>query len=1050
MLTPKKLVLALSLASACTVLNAQNQETYQLNISDKDAGSALISLGKKSGCQIVFSGDSVRNIKVPSVVGEYTLQDALSLMLKDSGLTYKFVSDNSVLISQGEEAQAEEKEEIEEIVVTGSSLKKQDPSAPLTVYTKEEIERRGISSVEDFVRSLSGNQSSLNDATSLNIELPEGLAVQPMFGYNVQGESAANLRGMGVDSTLILVNGRRVPKSPTVDNSFVDLNGIPFSAIERVEVLMDAASAKYGSDAVGGVINFILKKHYIGAETKVRIEDSKNGGDKYNLSQLLGFSWESGSAMLTLSKDQVKPTLTKKADWTTMDLRAWGGTDQRNTTNTQPGVVYAYERVDLCEIYPWLSCGSRFRDTWVNKGSLPEGHDGLNFTLDDLSKDNIVPTDNRLRKTLSTERDRESVYLTLDQDFSEQLSGYLNVNYTKNTTVAEQLTPVLSSYVVPESNYYNNTGDELKVSYAFDNEVAAGLIPQSTGFAESKMLNASGGLKYDLGINDWTIDLNLSYGQSSSSTHSFKMNTRLCDGLRQDYNTDVDGDGDKDFVCRSRETGEIVEDPSNFWAIMSSSDPDIALNPFGSGILQSSQLFSAYEHFESYSPVNTEYSIGFLAEGEAFELPGGTMRLAVGADHHVSTQDLQDPTRAIFTRGEVKPQQYLDAIFMETSIPLVGKNNAIPGVQMLELNLQARYSDYNVPDAGAQSSYTNTTPRVGLSWRPHDDVLVRGSWTQGFRAPANTEIIGLELNEDYVNGVFLFDPYNPEGASNVYVSGVNWNGDAWWSQLSPWPRITDDPNEAILTIPALQMKPETSDNYTLGIDWLPAFMDGLEVSATYNRIEYNDRIAAVGSRDYAPEILMNIPGYALRDPETGKLVGVRTGLINVGQRLLEAVDFKVSYDFDSAIGHFRAGLNGTYTGTLDDIPVPGMSPASRNGVHFGPDIWRGRAYLDWYEGDYSATFTVNYSSSYEDIGRYADAEGNWVEETDSVEGYTTFDLTGRYSNQESGWTVLAGVRNLLDADFPFINGRYGRPWDFQRVNARGRIMYMELKKSFDL
>ncbi|WIO74928.1 TonB-dependent receptor [Porticoccaceae bacterium LTM1] len=1034
--------IALAVAAASVMASTFNAsaelERVKFELKKSDLSKALMAMSEQAGVQIAIPGDLKNSTVKVELSGEYTVAEALDVLLSGTGLKYRFASDDLILIASADQgndgSSGDDDENIEEIVVTGTSLKKQDLSAPVTIYTKEEMERRGISSVEDFVRSLSGNQSSINDATSLNIENPEGLSTQPNLTYNIQGESAANLRGMGAESTLVLVNGRRIPKSPTVDNSYVDLNGIPFDAIDRVEVLMDAASAKYGSDAVGGVINFILKKEFVGATTKFRVEDSKNGGDKYTLSQTLGFGWETGSGLLTLTKDEVKPTLTKKADWTTMDLREWGGTDQRLTIYGQPGIV------------------SRFDGTrWVRVGSLPEGDDGTDFTVDDLSLDNLVPTDLRLRKTLSSERDREAIYLSLNNDFSDSLTSYFNASYSKNTTVAEKTTPLLSSYYVPESNYYNNTGEDLRVSYAMDNEVAAGLLPQTTGVAESNMFNLSGGLSYDLGVNDWTVDLNLSYGQSKFSSDQYRFNTDRCGGVaRFDFSQDVDGDGDRDVVCRDFETNEIVEVTDGLWGLIASSDPDVAFNPFGDGSVQSSQLQSRYEYFSAAGPVNTEYTVGVDAEGELFDLPGGTIRMAVGAEHRVVTQDYQTQSRAAFTGGELKPQQYIDSMYVETSIPLFGKDNAIPGIQSLELNLQARYNDYNIPD-GATQSYSNTTPRIGLSWKPHEDVVIRGTWTEGFRAPSNTEIIGPN-QASFVSARPVFDPYDPSGNTTLrFVRLINWNGPVWFSNTSGFfPSVTDDPELAVVTIPTLEMKPETSDNYTFGVDWSPAFLEGLELKATYTRVDYENRIAALNYFSYPMDVLLNIPGYGLRDPDTGRLIGIRSGLINAGERKLEAVDFDVTYDFETSVGNFRAGLTGTYTGTLEDAPVPGLQTLSRNGAQYGPDFWKGRAFLEWYDGDFSATFTTNYSSSYENVARSLNSSGDLVETTEPVEHYTTFDLTGRYSNAESGWTVLAGVRNLTDTDFPFINGNNGRPWDFQRVDARGRVMYMEFKKAFDL
>ena len=183
------------------------------------------------------------------------------------------------------EATAEEPLELAAQTVTGSRLRGGVSASPVYVLTREEIDRRGLQDIEDIVRYIPQNYSTMTSGGSFDYH-------SPRFA---QGLVTVNLRGLGEGSTLVLVNGNRVAASPAEFGTFTDVSTIPFSAIERVEVLTDGASAVYGSDAVGGVVNFILRQDYRGAESTVRYESSDSGGHRRIVEQTLGLTWDTGS-----------------------------------------------------------------------------------------------------------------------------------------------------------------------------------------------------------------------------------------------------------------------------------------------------------------------------------------------------------------------------------------------------------------------------------------------------------------------------------------------------------------------------------------------------------------------------------------------------------------------------------------------------------------------------------------------------------------------------------------------------------------------------------
>ena len=179
----------------------------------------------------------------------------------------------------------------------GSRLQTIPAASPVYVLSRDEIDRRGLKNIEDIVRYLPQNFPSILSGGSFDER-------SPRFS---QGAVTINLRGLGEGSTLVLVNGKRIAASPAEQGTFTDVSTIPFSAIERVEMITDGASAIYGSDAVGGVVNFILKRNFRGAETSLRYEDSSSGGDLRVIEQTLGFSWTTGNLTASFNFSEEDP-----------------------------------------------------------------------------------------------------------------------------------------------------------------------------------------------------------------------------------------------------------------------------------------------------------------------------------------------------------------------------------------------------------------------------------------------------------------------------------------------------------------------------------------------------------------------------------------------------------------------------------------------------------------------------------------------------------------------------------------------------------------------
>ena len=331
-----------ALAIFAAPISSAHAEKIQLDVAAGEAPDALKEFIRQTGLQLIFDFDSIAAFKTHAVSGQYDAAEALTRMLSNTGLAFEFVNERTVTVTRKEaitqrpkviptkvsyerdasatseverirlaqtvEAAASSHEttaldsaskediserriQLEEVIVTGSHIRGAASASPVEVYNRADIEKFGVGTVQDFVRRLPSN---FNGAVAeSNILSPNYEAAQ-----NSSKGSAINLRGLGSGSTLVLLNGQRLAPSNLGLN--VDVTLIPLSAIEKVEVVTDGASAIYGSDAIGGVVNFILKETLDGAETNLRYGDSAGGGaQEIQASQSVGKSWGAGSVFLT-------------------------------------------------------------------------------------------------------------------------------------------------------------------------------------------------------------------------------------------------------------------------------------------------------------------------------------------------------------------------------------------------------------------------------------------------------------------------------------------------------------------------------------------------------------------------------------------------------------------------------------------------------------------------------------------------------------------------------------------------------------------------------
>ena len=1011
---------------------------YDIDIPSLDVAEALNRLAEQTDTVVLFPYDLAEGRKANEVVGRYTLTQAVEALLLGTGITGG-LSDKQVLqislaetdepgntardkekapmeesdierkpllrrigatlaavlvtssgfaADEASETDQDEEEALREelLVVTGTRLPRGPEASPITVITRPEIDARGLTSIEDIVRYLPQNFSTITNGGSYDGRSPR---------FQI-GSVTINLRGLGEGSTLVLVNGRRLAASPSEQGTFTDVSTLPFSAIERVEVMTDGASAVYGSDAVGGVVNFIMKENYRGSESSIRYENSNAGGHRRVIEQTLGVSWNTGNVTASASYREDDPVYARDAGLDTDgDYREQGGRLYPNTFG-QPGNIL---RFGLPSIAP----------PNTTYGILPPG-DGTNINPDDViwvSNEEVETQSgnfNLLQKGLSATANGEAIpaskhlsaYLSLTQEIGESLTFSVSGTYARQDSVQEAVGASFSG-PVPASNYYNPFGETVYMSYRFEREIADGKLAGFARTTDLDRVNLSTSLTWETPLEGWTAVFSANYGVDNPY-----------------------GGYPGSFNYRSPE----------FQAALASSDPAQAINPFGDGTVQRETLAEFSEYATRGAREGRQRVAGVSLSGTLFELAGGSVDVAFGTEVRTDTLDFDSFLLNPFTfrvpdAPEIVPESQNTAWFFELSVPIVGDANSRPGIHGLRLYAAGRFDEYEIegPFEGilqpaSARTFDDFVTKLGVVYYPAESLKLRATWGQAFLAATLPELFG-PVNT-YTFFRFL-DPLNPIENGGPFAS------------IFPTTVLGGNPD----------LQPQTSETTTLGFEYRPENMPGLYLSLTWSETNFEDLIGSLSSAFgwppvYAFENWQQFPDQIRRDAD-GVLTYVSMQSVNLSARTSEAVDLDVRYSFDTTLGDFAVGLLGTNTLALETVPGPGVDPVATEGTNQGPVELKGSAYVDWTRGSWSANLTVNRSGEYKNIT-------TGVNRTD-VDGYTTVDVQGSYELAESGWRATVGANNLLDADFPFFDGYYGV--DSAHVDFRRRVFFVDVVKEFN-
>lgn len=834
---------------------------------------------------------------------------------------------------------------LDEVVVTGSRLRSsaQEEPSPITVFDRTSIDQTGMTTVADVLRFLP--QQSYN-------------FVQ---GRNFGSAAFADLRGLGTGTTLVLINGRRVvPSAASVSANAFDLNALPLSSVERVEVLTDSASAIYGADALGGVVNVILKRDIAQPTIDLRYGTADGGGRERRVSGSAGMSSERVHAALVLdylTQDVLRGGTRER--WRDQDYRRFGSVDRRSV-NANPGNV-----------------------TSLTTANLP----GLNGTLAAVPAsgaaqpsiaDFVATTGQVNRSSLNSfasivpEVDRKSVAAFVDVDLSGSVNAFVELLYADTRAQSEYEPSSLSGISVPASNAFNPFGVAVRTNYLFT------ALGSEQNIVASELWRAAAGLRGSLSRWEWEVSA---------------------------VRSDEDG----------RSWNANVVDRALAAAALASSDPLTALNVFQSGPGASSAVLTsllAKPAYSDYGSAGTQAS--GLLRGEIYQLPAGPLATAIGAEWR-KEEILQRSTGFA-----VANERTVRAAFAELRVPIVAAAMDVAGVDALSLNLAVRQDHYS--DFG-----DTTNPQYGLLWQVTPALLVRGTYSTGFRAPSLFELYAPVSRR--VGNQVVDTRRNNEVVSVAALAGGNPNLD-----------------------------PITAESFSAGVVLTPAFAKGLRIASSYWRIQMQDRVAT-----FLPTLVVAneslFPSRIVRNPPSpadtaqglpGTIESVDSTRVNFGLLNTQGIDFDATYPIGSGFGDFSPRLAATWVQQYDSVQVPGG--ASVNRVALGNSAgtvprWRGVASLGWSQRMFSASITARYVHGYAEASLFDTPTGKHVASQTLFDVQGAIDFATAPSTWLQGLQLSAGVLNAFDAA-PRFTATTVAGYDPSQGDLRQRFGYISLTKSF--
>jgi iron complex outermembrane receptor protein len=870
-----------------------------------------------------------------------------------------------------------------EIVVTGSRIRR-DPlsqDAPIVFVDQTDIAKTGLNSVNDVLQRLPSSGGGLNGKfnNSGNLGNP------PDGGGVGAGSAEIDLRYLGSRRVLVLVDGIRyvngasasgVPGSP-------DLNSIPESAIERIEVLQDGASAIYGSDAIAGVVNIITKKNQDGLAASAQLGGYGEGDGFTQNYQLSWGNGDDGPLQVVVGGNYVIQNSVSAGDRAISrfpapysDTCADGGCSGFLPNGRYAGALFpGGDATLIAPVIPGPTTPADFRP-------FVSPDDRFNFGPFNY---------------LQIPLDRLGVFANVKYEVADNINfsvkGIWNKRKSKNRAAplpfgiggAAGITPVLDSIDIDATNPYKPFGvtlDETNLDFILRRYVEGG----NRRFNQTvKTLYGVATLdgNFEAMAGDWYWDINVAYGRN-------KADQTMLGNINSDHLRTALGPV---AVCNA--TPGCV--PFNFFGGAGSITP----------AMQEWVNFT-----QNDSSKNSTFDATANMSGSLFELPGGDLGLAVGVEYRkLKGQFDPDPVVAAGFSSDIpalptKGDYNVKEAYAEINAPLLSD---VPFADLLELSGAVRFSDYS-------TSGSTTTFKAGANWKPIQDLRLRVNWAQGFRAPSIGELFGTasrfdqQLSDPCSNDSTAAQNYlnNATVRANCVAAGVP--GDASYQQANPQISVIVGGND--------ELDAEESRSWVLGGVYSPSFLPRFSVELNWYNIKVDGAIQTVDAEVTLNNCVVNNDpaACALVTRVNGNLTQVSGLLQNIAAIETKGYDLNIAYRSDTtSIGKFGFTWNNTFL-TNYDVIVPitgGEQVISREGTEQGSPSqgfpkWKSVGILDWDLTNFGATITGRY------VSKLKEGDGN----TMSSKFYTDLQLRWTAPSFADNFGFALGVNNLFKTKAP--------------------------------
>ncbi|MCD7097674.1 TonB-dependent receptor [Stenotrophomonas sp. MMGLT7] len=921
---------------------------------------------------------------------------------------------------------------LDRIEVTGSRIRQAslETAQPVIALQRADIEKQGYTSVADIVQNLAATGSpAISRADALS------------SGEEVGGQYV-NLRNLGPERTLVLLDGKRMGVS---SGGYTDLASIPTSMIERVEVLTDGASAIYGSDAIAGVINVITRKNFDGLEASAYVGQFGQGdGQKEQYNFVYGTTTDRGSLTLGAEYSKEDPVNAK---------------DRRYSAYPN-GYRHPFPVGD--EANGWSAASNKgiLVDSDDNWYTLNDGGDPSNIA--DYHETGLGDYTNASQQMfLQTQIERRSVFANGSFDLTDNVRAKADVLYTHRETLQQIAGYPYQSEVygtpLAADSIYNPLGTEANYIRRTSE------VPRQTR-SELETFRFSGGLEgsFQFGDNYWDWDVGYIYNQNKG-TKTGTGNLFIPNVENATGSSFVDASG----VARCGTADNVIAGCTPW-------NPLLPYGATGAGSLADPALQS-YLFLPSHDTSKTTTKVySANLSGTLAELPAGALGMAAGYEHR--SEDASYEPDALLQSGlstdlagaPTKGGYSLDEFYLEFNVPVLAD---LPFAKELSLDVAGRYSDYD--------TFGDTTnSKFGLKWRPIEDLLVRGTYATGFRAPTVSDLFGgtsqtYDNYTDPCDSSFGAAARNPSVAQLCAAQGIP----ADFRQITSGGAVSTGPgtqsynafesgsNDALL--------PETSKSYTLGLVYSPSFVSGLDISLDWWKIHIDDVIAgesvtSILNQCYVQNIASACDRFtrSTGGRDINQVDSVTRTLINGGYQETAGYDLAVRYRLpELAIGNFVVDWKTTYVDYLEykrdneaETPVE-----QRNG--WASSDWgsnfrvRSNLNVDWSFGNFGVNWGVRYYSGVKEACVYDLDGGAECNIADFVSSYTqvqpsrkvgsnTFhDLQVRY-NAPWDATISLGANNVFNHEGPLMYSQPNSNFAYNGSFDIGRFLYMKYTQRF--